>query len=115
MKNERINNKLIAYEVELEARYPLPFVRYLLGTPTDNGREAASETIAPAIPPGTYVYPDTTTIDIGTTLYLDPELTSLIRDDIYKYRHLFTSTGIDTTYIIQYDDGSVVTLYEKVK
>jgi hypothetical protein len=111
---ERINDKILAYGVELETRYPLPFVRYLLGTPTQDGKTASNEIIAPSIPPGTYAYPDTTPIGIGTKLYEDSGLTIFLIGDNKNYRHLFTSTGIDAGYILKYDEDGIVTFYESI-
>jgi hypothetical protein len=110
----RIDTKITAYNQELESRYPLPFTRYLLGTPRLDRKSAENETIAPKIPPGTYAYPDTVPISIGTILYSDPELTTRLTTDSRKYRHLFTSTGDDAGYILQYDGSGVVSFYEIV-
>jgi hypothetical protein len=111
---ERINIKKVAYNVVLESKYPPPFVRYLLGTPTQSGKDASNEIIAPSIPPGTYAYPDTTPIGIGTILYEDSGLTTLLIGDDKNYRHLFTSTGIDAGYILKYDEDGIVTFYESI-
>ena len=110
----RIDTKITAYTQELEVRYPLPFTRYLLGTPTDSLKSAQKETIAPNIPPGTYVYPDASVIEIGTRLYIDPELTTPLTVDSDMFRHLFTSIGSDAGYILQYDISGVVGFYQIV-
>jgi hypothetical protein len=111
----RIANKIKDYEAELEKKYPRVSVRYLLGTPTLIVKDADNEKIAPEIPPGTYVYPDPAVIDIGTVLYLDAQLTETIFSDRLRYRHLFTSTGIDTDFTLLYDETGTVTYYQRAK
>jgi len=113
--DKRITEKIKDYEAELRKQYPKVSVRYLLGTPYGFQFQAADENIAPEIPPGEYVYPDITPIDIGSTLFLDPELTEPIFDNQNSYRHLFTSTGSDTNYFLSYNESGEVIFYQQAK
>jgi hypothetical protein len=114
MAEERINDKILEYTLVLEARYPPPFTRYLLGTPTTDKKTAVNQKVAPKIPPGTYAYPDTVPIDIGTILYSDAKLEKALIGDENYYRHLFTSLGDDAGYVLSYDAFGVITFYELI-
>jgi hypothetical protein len=105
----RIDDKIAAYTQILREKYA---IRYLLGTPGDL-RAAAQETTPPSIPPGTYAYPDTVTIGIGTILYADSGLTEPLVGG-KNYRHLFTGLGVDAGYVLAYNNAGLVTFYELV-
>lgn len=101
---ERIQNKILAYAVILNSRFPSSTTYYRISAGYTTGQEALDSKT-----PLTIIYTNDDSVpDAGSTIYINQSKTSIISGKS-KYFHVFDSSDVSLEKSIQIDSNGVVT------